>query len=67
MGMDPAPLYPVSDCTANYRPVLSSEKALYMKKEESNCQTKKIKIYQDELADSPSVAIKLEIELEVDI
>jgi hypothetical protein len=46
------------DCTANYRPVLSSEKAHYMKKE-SNCHSKKCKIWspapngawhQDELA-----------------
>jgi hypothetical protein len=37
-------LKPVSDCTANYTPVLSSEKAPYVKKKESNCQTKKIKI-----------------------
>jgi hypothetical protein len=32
-------------CTANYRPVLSSERAPYMKKEERNCLTKKIKIW----------------------
>jgi hypothetical protein len=32
------------DCTANYRPVLSSERAPYMKKKESNCPSKKCKI-----------------------
>jgi hypothetical protein len=36
----------VNDCTANYRPILSSERASYMKKKENNCQTKKIKIWQ---------------------
>jgi hypothetical protein len=35
-------LGPLSDYTANCRPVLSSERAPYMKKE-SNCQKKKIK------------------------
>jgi hypothetical protein len=31
MIMSPARLEPVSDCTANYRPVLSSERAPYIK------------------------------------
>jgi hypothetical protein len=30
---------PVSDCTKNYRPIVSSERAPYMKKKESTCQT----------------------------
>jgi hypothetical protein len=34
----------VIDCTANYRPVLSSERAPYMKKER-NCHSKKFKIW----------------------
>jgi hypothetical protein len=42
--MGPARLSPVSDRTANDRPVLSSERAPYIKKNESNCKTKKIKI-----------------------
>jgi hypothetical protein len=33
----------MSDCTVNYTPVLSSERAPYMKKKESKFQTKKIK------------------------
>jgi hypothetical protein len=37
--MDPAQLRSLSDCTENYRPILSSERAPYMKKKESNCQT----------------------------
>jgi hypothetical protein len=50
-------------CTENYRPVLSSERAPYMKKKESNCHSKKCKIcslapkwarHQDELVDWPS-------------
>jgi hypothetical protein len=54
------------DCTANYRPVLSLERAPYMKKKETNCHAKKCNIWsiapkgarhQDELADWPSVAI----------
>jgi hypothetical protein len=45
---------------ANYRPVLSSERALYMNKKESNCHSEEIIIWsslpkgaehQDELAD----------------
>jgi hypothetical protein len=36
---------PVRDCTANYRPVLSSERAPYMKKKESICLSKKFKIW----------------------
>jgi hypothetical protein len=35
----PARLGPVSGCTAIYRLVLSSERAPYMKKKISNCQT----------------------------
>jgi hypothetical protein len=47
-------------CTANYRPVLSSERAPYMKNKESNCHSNKCNIWslaqkgarhQDELAD----------------
>jgi hypothetical protein len=47
-------------CTANYRPVLSSERAPYLKMKESNCHSKKCNIWssapkearhQDELAD----------------
>jgi hypothetical protein len=39
----------------NYYPILLSERAPYIKKKESNCKTKKIKIWtgaphQDELA-----------------
>jgi hypothetical protein len=50
----------LSDCTANYRPVLLSERVPYMKKQESNCHSKKCKIWssapkgarhRDELAD----------------
>jgi hypothetical protein len=32
-------------CTANYRPVLSPERAPYMRQKESNCHTKKCKIW----------------------
>jgi hypothetical protein len=47
-------------CTANYRPVLSSERAPYMKNKESNCHSNKYNIWslapkgarhQDEMAD----------------
>jgi hypothetical protein len=47
-------------CTVNYRPVLSSERAPYMKNKESNCHSKKCSIWspapngarhQDKLAD----------------
>jgi hypothetical protein len=47
-------------CTANYRPVLASERAPYMKSKESNCHSNKCNIWpsapkgarhQDELAD----------------
>jgi hypothetical protein len=34
MVMGPAGLFPASDCTASYRPILSSERAPYMKKQE---------------------------------
>jgi hypothetical protein len=34
MVMGPARLGPVRDCTANYRPLLSSERAPYIKKQE---------------------------------
>jgi hypothetical protein len=55
-------------CTANYRPVLSSEKAPYMKNKESNCHWNKYNIWslalkgarhQDELSDWPSVVMWL--------
>jgi hypothetical protein len=39
MVMDSVQLRPLSDCTANYRPDVLSERAPYMKKKESNCQT----------------------------
>jgi hypothetical protein len=48
------------DCTANYKPVLSSERAFYMKKKDSACHSKICKIWssapkgaghEDELAD----------------
>jgi hypothetical protein len=51
---------PARDCTANYRPVLSAERAPCMTGEESNCHSKKFEIWsfaqkgdrhQDELAD----------------
>jgi hypothetical protein len=35
----------VSDCTAIYRPALSSERVPYIKKRESNCHSKKFKIW----------------------
>jgi hypothetical protein len=47
-------------CTANYRPILSSERGHYMKNKESNCHSNKCNIWsldpkeaghQDELAD----------------
>jgi hypothetical protein len=53
-------------CTANYWPVLSSERAPSMKNKEGNCHSYKFNIWslaakgarhQDELADWPSVAI----------
>jgi hypothetical protein len=53
-------------CTANYRPVLSSERVPYMKNKESNCHSKKCNIWspapkgaqhQHELADWPLVRI----------
>jgi hypothetical protein len=50
MIMDSARLGPVSDCTANYRPARSSERAPYIKKKVNSR-------HQDELADKPSVAI----------
>jgi hypothetical protein len=43
MVKGPVRLWPVSDCTANYRPVLSSEREPYMKKKESNYHSKKLK------------------------
>jgi hypothetical protein len=55
-------------CTANYRPILSSEWAPYMKNKESNCQLNKCNIWspaprgarhQDELAEWPSVVMWL--------
>jgi hypothetical protein len=55
-----------SACTANYRPIISSERVPYMKKKESDSQTKKIKMWscalngaqqKNELASWPSVAI----------
>jgi hypothetical protein len=36
----------------------------YTEKKESNCQIKKLNRHQDELADRPSVAMKLKIELQ---
>jgi hypothetical protein len=56
------------NCTANYRPVLSSERAPCMKNKESNCHSNKCNIWslapkgarhQDELADWPSVVMWL--------
>jgi hypothetical protein len=44
MIMSPVLLVPVSDCTAYYRPVLSSERAPYMKKP-LTVRKKKIKIW----------------------
>jgi hypothetical protein len=44
MVIGPSLLQPVHDCTANYRSVLSSERAPYKKKRESNCQSKKLKL-----------------------
>jgi hypothetical protein len=50
----------IRDCTANYRLILSSERAPYMKKKDSNCHSMKFKIwssapkgarYQGELVD----------------
>jgi hypothetical protein len=43
MAIGPVRLYPVHYCTANYRPVLSSERAPYVKKKEVNCNSKKLK------------------------
>jgi hypothetical protein len=45
MVMGCTPIQSVTDCTANYRPVLLSERAPYKKRKESNCKTKKIKIW----------------------
>jgi hypothetical protein len=54
----------LSHCIANYRPVLSSERAPYMKNKESNCHSNKCNVWspapkgagnQDELTDWPSV------------
>jgi hypothetical protein len=56
LNMSSVRLGPLSDCTANYRPVLSSEREPYMKKKEA-VKHKKTKSsergarYQDELAD----------------
>jgi hypothetical protein len=59
-------------CTANYRSVLSSEKASYMKNEESNYHSNKCNIWspaprgarhQDELADWLSVIMWLRLRL----
>jgi hypothetical protein len=56
--------------TANYRPVLTSERAPYMRKKENNCHSKTRNMWspapkgarhQDQLADWPSVAISLEL------
>jgi hypothetical protein len=53
-------------CTANYRPVLSSERAPYIENKESNCHSNKCNIWslapkgaghQDELADSRPVSL----------
>jgi hypothetical protein len=58
-------------CAANYRPVLSSESAPYMKNKESNCHSNKCNIlslvpkgarHQDELADWPSVVMWLRLQ-----
>jgi hypothetical protein len=57
-------------CTANYRPILSSERAPYMRNKESNCHSNKCNIWslvpkgarhQDELADWPSVVMWLRL------
>jgi hypothetical protein len=59
-------------CTANYRPVLSSERAPYIMDKESNCHSNKCNIWspapkgaghQDELADWPSVVMWLWLRL----
>jgi hypothetical protein len=59
-------------CTANYRPILSSERVPYMKNKESNCHSNKCNIWslapkgarrQDELADWPSVVMWLRLRL----
>jgi hypothetical protein len=57
-------------CTANYRPVLSSERTPYMENKESNCHSNKDNIWslapkgarhQDELADWLSVVMWLRL------
>jgi hypothetical protein len=68
-----ARLSPVSDCTENYRPVLSSERALYMKKK-VDVKERKLKSGQrperepdtkrNWLTDRRSQYTKLELELE---
>jgi hypothetical protein len=59
-------------CTANYRPVLSSERAPYMKITGINCHSGKCNIWllaqkearhQDELADWPSAVMWLRLKL----
>jgi hypothetical protein len=59
-------------CTANYRPVLSSERAPYMRNKESNSHSNKCNIWslapkgarhQHELADWPSVIMWLRLQL----
>jgi hypothetical protein len=43
MVMGPARLLPVSDCTANYRSVLSSGRAPYIKREKELVKQRKLK------------------------
>jgi hypothetical protein len=42
MVLSPSRLWPLTDCTTNYRPVLSSERA-YQDEEQSNCPAKERK------------------------
>jgi hypothetical protein len=71
----PARLGPLSDYTENYRPVLPSERAPYMKKQEivgiktinSGHWLQKGARHQVELADRPSVAISVQLQLPTSI
>jgi hypothetical protein len=63
-------------CTANYRSVLLSERAPYMKNKESNCRSDNCNIWspapegarhQDELADWPSVVMWLRVTCRLDL
>jgi hypothetical protein len=52
MVLSPPRLWPLTDCTTNYRPVLSSERAPH-DEEQSNCPAKKRKKKKKELVMSP--------------